>query len=90
MPRVKRATDESIKALETVQQSDLEDDDSCVVCLENLDVMVAEKIVRMRCSHVFHKGCIVEWLKNSHVCPLCRFEMPAMESLDTDQLLTCI
>ncbi|TYI13251.1 hypothetical protein ES332_A08G046500v1 [Gossypium tomentosum] len=31
---------------------------------------------QMPCSHTFHVDCIVKWLKQSHYCPICRFEMP--------------
>ncbi|KAK7849382.1 e3 ubiquitin-protein ligase rduf1 [Quercus suber] len=30
----------------------------------------------MPCSHIFHRQCIVEWLNNSHCCPICLFKMP--------------
>lgn len=30
------------------------------------------------CSRVFHDNCILNWLKVSHVCPVCRFELPSV------------
>ncbi|CAL1359910.1 unnamed protein product [Linum trigynum] len=53
-------------------------EENCVICLEELAVVgVGSKAaVMMPCRHVFHEGCIVGWLKTSHYCPICRFEMP--------------
>ncbi|XP_021299775.1 probable E3 ubiquitin-protein ligase HIP1 [Herrania umbratica] len=48
--------------------------ENCVICLEELKV--GSDASRMPCSHIFHGDCIEEWLKQSHYCPLCRFEMP--------------
>ncbi|EOY02005.1 Zinc finger-like protein [Theobroma cacao] len=48
--------------------------ENCVICLEELKV--GSNASRMPCSHTFHGDCIDEWLKQSHYCPICRFEMP--------------
>ncbi|PON93557.1 43kDa postsynaptic protein [Trema orientale] len=47
--------------------------DQCSVCLEKLSF---DEVVRMPCSHIYHKNCIVRWLETSHMCPLCRYAMP--------------
>ncbi|KAL9243250.1 hypothetical protein vseg_017160 [Gypsophila vaccaria] len=67
------AAEAAVDGLERVD--DVAGDGDCVVCLEEL---VSRKVglVKMPCQHVFHEDCIVEWLRNSHVCPLCRFELP--------------
>ena len=31
-----------------------------------------KKIFKLECSHLFHKNCILEWLKNKNTCPICR------------------
>lgn len=46
----------------------------CSVCLEEFRIEL--EVMRMPCSHLFHKDCIVRWLETSHLCPLCRFPMP--------------
>ncbi|XP_034693479.1 E3 ubiquitin-protein ligase AMFR-like [Vitis riparia] len=65
------ATDISIKALKT---ETILEGESCTICLEELSG--GSKVTVMPCSHVFHGSCIIRWLKQSHVCPICRFEMP--------------
>ncbi|KAB2068661.1 hypothetical protein ES319_A08G046900v1 [Gossypium barbadense] len=56
-----------------VRVEDGEEED-CMICLEELEVGFYAS--RMPCSHTFHGDCIEKWLKQSHYCPLCRFEMP--------------
>ncbi|WJZ81044.1 hypothetical protein VitviT2T_000906 [Vitis vinifera] len=65
------ATEISIKALkmETILEGE-----SCTICLEELSG--GSEVTVMPCSHIFHGSCIIRWLKQSHVCPICRFEMP--------------
>ncbi|GMI73786.1 hypothetical protein HRI_001047900 [Hibiscus trionum] len=50
------------------------DEEKCIICLEKLKV--GYEASRMPCSHSFHGSCIQRWLKQSHYCPICRFEMP--------------
>lgn len=71
---VVRATESSIKKLEDVIVGDRERG-PCPVCLENFTV--GSHVTRMPCSHVFHRTCILSWLNKSHVCPLCRFQLPS-------------
>lgn len=55
----------------------------CAICLDELKKKkkIKKKInggfdLQMPCLHVFHGDCIQEWLKKSHYCPICRFQMP--------------
>ncbi|KAG8473174.1 hypothetical protein CXB51_035124 [Gossypium anomalum] len=50
------------------------DEEDCMICLEELEVRFYAS--RMPCSHTFHGDGIEKWLKQSHYCPICRFEMP--------------
>ncbi|XP_039047051.1 E3 ubiquitin-protein ligase RDUF1-like [Hibiscus syriacus] len=48
--------------------------EDCVIYLEEIEI--GSTASRMSCSHTFHDHCIDNWLKESHHCPLCQFEMP--------------
>ncbi|XWS49949.1 hypothetical protein CRYUN_Cryun12cG0046500 [Craigia yunnanensis] len=49
----------------------------CLVCLEELSI--EKEARRLPCSHIYHAGCIIEWLKNSNMCPLCRHKLPVVD-----------
>ena len=53
------------------------EEETCMVCLEEYGAGSCAS--RMPCSHVFHDECIITWLRQSHYCPLCRFEMPTQK-----------
>ena len=46
----------------------------CCVCLE--PHKLSDTAVRLPCAHIFHKECIVDWLKTHCTCPVCRYELP--------------
>ena len=43
-------------------------DDDCSICFNSLQ----EDSVKLRCSHIFHRMCISQWIKTSPTCPFCR------------------
>ncbi len=42
----------------------------CIICLNNYKIH--DKVSYLPCMHLFHCGCIKEWLKRSNKCPLCK------------------
>ncbi|XWS23731.1 hypothetical protein CRYUN_Cryun28dG0040400 [Craigia yunnanensis] len=46
----------------------------CTICFDEL--LDSDEVASMPCGHVYHSGCIVRWLETSHLCPLCRYQMP--------------
>ncbi|CAN7038957.1 unnamed protein product [Brassica rapa subsp. trilocularis] len=42
----------------------------CPVCLTKLSS--AESRMELQCSHVFHRDCVIKWLKKNPSCPICR------------------
>ncbi|KAL2253674.1 E3 ubiquitin-protein ligase RNF43-like [Sesamum indicum] len=51
--------------------------ESCSICLEGF--FNGGRATRLPCSHMFHENCILRWLRENHVCPLCRYELPIDE-----------
>ncbi|CAK9313861.1 unnamed protein product [Citrullus colocynthis] len=47
--------------------------DQCSVCYE--DLHGEKELARISCGHVYHKPCILKWLKINNSCPLCRREL---------------
>ncbi|KAG1367980.1 E3 ubiquitin-protein ligase Praja-2-like [Cocos nucifera] len=68
----------SIKKLEVVKYNGVGgtefEESGCLICLEDFEFEM--EVTRMPCKHIFHGGCLTRWLENSHLCPLCRYEMP--------------
>ncbi len=49
----------------------------CTICQE--DITENQPFTRLRCSetvnHLFHKQCIIPWIKNHSSCPTCRADL---------------
>lgn len=45
----------------------------CSVCL--CDLEQGECCRRLPCLHMFHKGCIDDWLKRNRACPVCKTDI---------------
>ncbi|KAJ4832461.1 hypothetical protein Tsubulata_016011 [Turnera subulata] len=72
-PRTLHASKESIQRLDKVK---IEGPSGfvCSVCMEDLQIGSVGK--RMPCQHVYHGGCIDQWLMIKNTCPTCRYQMP--------------
>ncbi|KAG6538188.1 hypothetical protein ZIOFF_003300 [Zingiber officinale] len=70
-----RASAEAVEGLRMVTTT--REDTSCPICLDDLEEM--SQVLAMPCGHPFHEGCLLEWLKRSNSCPLCRFSLPDPE-----------
>lgn len=44
----------------------------CPICLTELSTAVSR--MELRCSYLFHKVCVMKWLKENNSCPICRAE----------------
>jgi hypothetical protein len=51
----------------------LSSDEICSICLDPL--AKREEIMFLNCKHVFHNDCIIVWISENPVCPLCKCEI---------------
>ncbi|OWB55896.1 hypothetical protein B5S28_g1783 [[Candida] boidinii] len=67
--------------LEQVTDDDLERDDVCIICRDDmsLDETVGKNHrtypKKLHCGHILHFGCLKSWLERSHCCPTCRADV---------------
>ena len=71
------ASEEAINRLKEVEVSkeDYDNDNNGNPVPPNCAIWVDEmndRAVRLRCKHMFHKECLVSWIKIHHVCPVWR------------------
>jgi E3 ubiquitin-protein ligase RNF115/126 len=59
----------------TTEEEREQEEAKCSVCIEPL-TQEEDDIIRMPCSHLFHKSCLLPWLEQHNSCPTCRFELP--------------
>ncbi|GKZ18628.1 hypothetical protein AbraIFM66951_007648 [Aspergillus brasiliensis] len=69
-------TPENIKALQDMLQIRIESQDTCPICLDNL-----EQPVITACAHAFDRPCIEQVIERQHKCPMCRAEIPDTTTL---------
>ncbi|KAJ5182740.1 Zinc finger RING-type [Penicillium capsulatum] len=63
-------TAENIKALQDMLQLQIESQEVCAICLDNLDQSVITA-----CAHAFCRGCIEQVIERQRKCPLCRADI---------------
>lgn len=50
-------------------------EDRCCVC--QCEYEDQEMVTQLPCNHLYHQGCISEWLSGNKTCPTCNKEVPA-------------
>ena len=48
-------------------------EDKCAICLQKYKGV--DIIKEFPCKHIFHKTCILRWIKSSKKCPLCKYDI---------------
>jgi hypothetical protein len=53
-----------------------EEENSCAVCIDDLDGLDPSLLTVLPCGHHFHTDCILPWLtERQSKCPLCKFDV---------------
>lgn len=50
-----------------------EECEECSICL--IDFITNSKATFLPCCHLFHTGCIKDWLKKDATCPICKYKL---------------
>lgn len=52
-------------------------EEECVICLNSMKEGKNNTVVPLPChkSHVFHYECLLNWVKNQQICPVCRAQI---------------
>lgn len=82
---IKRLMRESTRAVKYKIDNPLtlpKDKKDCVICIE--EFQKKDIVVSLPCLHLFHKQCIINWLKKNSSCPLCKYEVVYDKELETD------
>ncbi|XP_072886231.1 E3 ubiquitin-protein ligase DZIP3-like isoform X3 [Hemitrygon akajei] len=60
--------DPSMATWRNVSKDPQEEEESCVICQEEL---TSNRLFVMKCGHKYHRECISLWLKDQKTCPSC-------------------
>ena len=57
-----------------IQKYDSRKETECCICCNDF---IGVDIIKAfyKCEHIFHKKCILDWLKKSNTCPLCNHDL---------------
>ncbi|KAK2888143.1 E3 ubiquitin-protein ligase ARK2C isoform X1 [Channa argus] len=68
-----------LKIGEEEEETDV--DEKCTICLSMLED--GEDVRRLPCMHLFHQGCVDQWLATSRKCPICRVDIETQLNPDS-------
>jgi mRNA-degrading endonuclease YafQ of YafQ-DinJ toxin-antitoxin module len=63
-----------IKYCDVNKYKDIVDDKNCVICFNEFKKNEYVKIFNCG-KHIFHEGCIKEWIEKDFRCPLCKYSI---------------
>ena len=67
--------EEDLKTVDSIKFSNINSENctNCTVCITDFE-KDDDVVVFNVCKHVYHKECILNWLKLNKTCPICRSE----------------
>ena len=78
------ASNEFIDSIPSYIHTSTDSQTGCSICLELLND--GDEITSLSCDHVFHKTCLVTWLRRSNACPLCRTQVDTSNDTNVQQV----
>ncbi|XP_063746190.1 E3 ubiquitin-protein ligase ARK2C isoform X2 [Eleginops maclovinus] len=63
------------------EEEETDVDEKCTICLSMLED--SEDVRRLPCMHLFHQGCVDQWLATSRKCPICRVDIETQLNPDS-------
>ena len=60
------------------------DKQNCVICIT--EFQKDDTVLSLPCLHIFHKECIVNWLKKNSSCPLCKYEVSLVLDIEINPI----
>ncbi|XP_034458368.1 E3 ubiquitin-protein ligase RNF165 isoform X3 [Hippoglossus hippoglossus] len=63
------------------EEEETDVDEKCTICLSMLEDK--EDVRRLPCMHLFHQGCVDQWLATSRKCPICRVDIETQLNPDS-------
>nr|CAG8585219.1 15232_t:CDS:2 [Entrophospora candida] len=64
-----------INKLPIVPKSDINSDETCIICADKFHGGGDKLVTSLPCKHKFDKECIIPWLELHNTCPNCRHEV---------------
>uniref|UniRef100_A0AAV2IUC2 RING-type E3 ubiquitin transferase n=1 Tax=Knipowitschia caucasica TaxID=637954 RepID=A0AAV2IUC2_KNICA len=64
-----------------IDEEEMDVDEKCTICLSLLED--GEDVRRLPCMHLFHQGCVDQWLATSRKCPICRVDIETQLNADS-------
>lgn len=69
-----------------IKENDVNQNMNCSICIN--DYEIGERVIKLKCGHIFHKGCIIPWYDDniiSPTCPICRRNLSNFETTNGNQ-----